>query len=68
MTDVACFCGCSFSFAGEIGMCPRCGEGVTLTLAAAADAAEMRTELEALLAGPREDRAAVGALGPGSEA
>ena len=26
MTDVACFCGCCFSFDGGAGACPRCGE------------------------------------------
>jgi hypothetical protein len=31
MADVACFCGCCFSFVGTVGACPECGEGVTLT-------------------------------------
>jgi hypothetical protein len=26
MTDVACFCGCFFSFGGGAGACPQCGE------------------------------------------
>ena len=26
MTDVACFCGCCYSFDGGAGACPRCGE------------------------------------------
>jgi len=26
MTDVACFCGCLYSFAGSAGTCPRCGK------------------------------------------
>jgi hypothetical protein len=26
MADVACFCGCCFSFDGGAGACPRCGE------------------------------------------
>jgi hypothetical protein len=25
-TDVACFCGCAYTFAGDTGACPRCGE------------------------------------------
>ena len=31
MMDVACFCGCCFSFDGGAAACPRCGEvaGVT---------------------------------------
>jgi hypothetical protein len=26
MIDVACFCGCSYSFVGNAGICPKCGE------------------------------------------
>jgi hypothetical protein len=26
MTDVACFCGCCYSFEGDGEACPRCGE------------------------------------------
>ena len=25
MTDVACFCGCHYSFDGPEGPCPKCG-------------------------------------------
>jgi hypothetical protein len=35
MADVACFCGCCFSFAGSVGACPECAEAVTLTTASA---------------------------------
>jgi hypothetical protein len=38
MADVACFCGCWFSFAGTAGACPECGEAVTLTIASASAA------------------------------
>ena len=31
MTDVACFCGCSFSFDGGAGACPKCGEVASVT-------------------------------------
>jgi len=31
MTDVACFCGCFFSFDGGAGACPRCGEVASVT-------------------------------------
>ena len=31
MTDVACFCGCLFSFDGGVGACPRCGEVASVT-------------------------------------
>jgi hypothetical protein len=30
MTDVACFCGCLFSFDGATGGCPKCGEVASL--------------------------------------
>ena len=31
MTDVACFCGCLFSFNGGAGACPKCGEAASVT-------------------------------------
>ena len=31
MTTVACFCGCCFSFSGDAGRCPECGEKVSFT-------------------------------------
>jgi hypothetical protein len=31
MTDVACFCGCCFSFDDGAAACPRCGEVATVT-------------------------------------
>ena len=31
MADVACFCGCVYSFDGHAGACPGCGEVATLT-------------------------------------
>jgi hypothetical protein len=31
MTEVACFCGCCFSFDGGAGACPACGEGASVT-------------------------------------
>lgn len=31
MTDVACFCGCCFSFDGAAGACPTCGEVASVT-------------------------------------
>lgn len=30
MTDVACFCGCCYSFEGGVGSCPRCGAWATV--------------------------------------
>jgi hypothetical protein len=31
MTEVACFCGCCFSFDGGAAACPRCGEVASVT-------------------------------------
>jgi uncharacterized Zn finger protein (UPF0148 family) len=31
MADVACFCGCLYSFDGGAGACPRCGEYATVS-------------------------------------
>ena len=31
MAEVACFCGCCFSFDGAAGACPNCGEVARLT-------------------------------------
>jgi hypothetical protein len=35
MIDVVCFCGNSYSFIGNGGACPRCGELVTMPSASA---------------------------------
>jgi hypothetical protein len=40
MTDVACFCGCCYSFDRGAGACPRCGECAVVRPAAAAVSAE----------------------------
>ncbi len=40
MTDVACFCGCCYSFDGGAGACPRCGECAVVRPADAAVSAE----------------------------
>jgi len=47
--DVACFCGCSYSFDGDLGACPACGEYVTLRRVSEAEARQMRAELDLLL-------------------
>jgi hypothetical protein len=31
MTDVACFCGCRFSFNGDAGACSKCGRVASVT-------------------------------------
>jgi hypothetical protein len=49
MTDVDCFCGCGYSFSGDLGVCPECGEPAVLSRVAAEEARQMRCELEAVL-------------------
>jgi hypothetical protein len=31
MTNVACFCGCPYSFNGDEGACPKCGRVARVT-------------------------------------
>ena len=40
MTDVACFCGCLYSFDGGAGACPGCGEVAAVTAGPAAAGTE----------------------------
>ncbi len=39
MIDVACFCGCCFSFDGSAAACPRCGEVASVTAGLALEVA-----------------------------
>jgi hypothetical protein len=48
MIDVACFCGTSFSFDGDLGACPRCGDVVNLAGAFPAAERRMLEELDKL--------------------
>jgi hypothetical protein len=47
--DVACFCGRSFSYAGNLGTCPGCGEHVSVSRVSDAEEKQMRAELDLLL-------------------
>jgi len=47
--DVACFCGSRFSCAGNLGMCPGCGEYVGRPRVSDAEEQQMRADLELLL-------------------
>lgn len=47
MIDVACFCGRVYSFSGDIGVCPQCGECADLAHVTPAEAHEMRREPDA---------------------
>ena len=65
MIDVACFCGCRYSFAGDIGACPQCGEYVTMTRASFEDEQQMRDELKLLLTS--QNAATLTSRSPGSK-
>jgi hypothetical protein len=39
MADVACFCGCCFSFDGGAGACPKCGKVARVTAGPVPDSA-----------------------------
>jgi len=47
--DVAGFCDCRFSCAGNLGACPGCGEYVSLSRVSDAAEKQMRAELDLLL-------------------
>jgi shikimate 5-dehydrogenase len=46
MAEVACFCGCLYSFHGGAGACPRCGEHATVMTAAVSASAGPRISAE----------------------
>ncbi len=50
MTNVACFCGFVYSFSGDLGLCPQCGEYTSFTCASNEEERQMRDELALVLA------------------
>ena len=49
MAEVACFCGCLFSFDGGAGACPRCGEVASVTVGPAPGAGRHGPETAVLV-------------------
>ena len=49
MIDVACLCGCAYSFSGDLGVCPECGEHVAFGHVPIDEERQMRRELDAVL-------------------
>ena len=49
MSSVACFCGCVYSFSGDVGVCPKCGVHTTYNHVAIEEERQMRRELDAIL-------------------
>jgi len=73
MTDVACFCGCCYSFSGNTGACPRCGECVTTARPSAEEERHKHYEHSVLMEGAvLTSRSASGlpraSVGPASQA
>jgi hypothetical protein len=54
MNNVACFCGRIYSFDGDTGTCPQCGEHAGLPRAPIAAEERMDDELERVLTGITE--------------
>lgn len=48
MTEVACFCGCRYSFRGAVGVCPECGEYTSFSRASHEEEQQMHAELSDL--------------------
>jgi hypothetical protein len=61
MIDVACFCGTSYSFDGDLGTCPKCREVVSLAGAFPAAEQRMLEELDRLASEPRAEVAVAAA-------
>jgi hypothetical protein len=49
MIDVVCFCGHAYSFAGDAGACPRCGEPLALSPVDVNEGPHIDAELDQLL-------------------
>ncbi len=54
MIDVVCFCGCSYSFVGDAGMCPQCGEQTSFGRRPTKGRAPESGELEQLVQRPHD--------------
>lgn len=52
MTEVACFCGWCYSFQGDIGACPQCGEYTSFSRASHEEEQQMHAELDVILTAP----------------
>jgi hypothetical protein len=50
MPDVVCFCGCYYRFEGDIGVCPRCAEYVSVNTVSPEERRQMQAELALVLA------------------
>jgi hypothetical protein len=46
MAEVACFCGCLYSFDGDGGACPKCGEYAAVTVGPHAGTGERETVIQ----------------------
>jgi hypothetical protein len=50
MINVVCYCGCAYSFAGDVGSCPRCGEHVSFSRSPGADLVDRQETIAKIVA------------------
>lgn len=62
MPDVVCFCGCYYRFTSDIGVCPRCGEYMSLARVSPEEGQQMRDELNLLLTADEQSLSAEGGV------
>jgi hypothetical protein len=50
MINVVCYCGCAYSFAGDVGRCPQCGEHVSFSRRPGADPVDKQETIAKIVA------------------
>jgi hypothetical protein len=50
MINVVCYCGCAYSFQGDLGSCPTCGESVSFTRGSDAETPDRQETIAKILA------------------
>jgi hypothetical protein len=54
MAEVACFCGCFYSFQGSAGACPGCGRNAAVSTGSQRSQPERGTPIDQAVPAPRE--------------
>lgn len=50
MINVVCYCGCAYSYQGDLGSCPACGEYVSFTRGSDAETQDGQETIAKILA------------------